>query len=113
MESGCRAPSRKVIDCPHVLKDDFNAYVSSSLEYCTLVLMSLAESRLGLLDRIVCSAERFCVGELCCSGNRRKISALCLLYNIYHSVDYPNNEYLNNFVAARNNRAAAALGELS
>ena len=46
---------------------------------------------------------------------RRKVSALslCLPYEIYHRVDHPMNEYLNQFVAARNTRALAALGELA
>ena len=33
-----------------------------------------------LLDSIVRSAEELCEGELCCLGHRRKVSALCLLY---------------------------------
>ena len=45
--------------------------------------MSLSESYLSLLNNVVRSAERLCEGELC-SGNRRKGSALCLLYKIYH-----------------------------
>ena len=58
------------------------------------------------------SAERLSEGELCCLGHKRKVSALCLLNKIYHRVNRPINEYLNNFVAARNTRASAALGEL-
>ena len=38
---------------------------------------------------------------------------LCLLYKIYHRVDHPMNEHLNNFVTARNTMASAALGELA
>ena len=45
--------------------------------------------------------------------HRRKVSELCLLYKIYHRVDLTINEYLNHFVAARNVRASAALGELA
>ena len=41
-------------------------------------------------------------GELCCLGYRRKVSGLSLLYEIYHRVDHPINEYLNHFVAVRN-----------
>ena len=55
-----------LLDCPRVLKNCFNAYVLSSLEYCAPVWMSLAKSHLGLLDSIVRSAERLCEGELCC-----------------------------------------------
>ena len=44
--------------------------------------MSSAESQLGLLDSVVRSAERLCEGELCCLGQRKKVSSLCLLYNI-------------------------------
>ena len=68
---------------------------------------------MGLLDSIVRSAERVCDGELCCLGHRRKVSALCLLYEIYHRVDQHLNEYLNNFVAVCNTRASTALGELA
>ena len=64
-ESGCRAPSRKKIL--------FN------LEQCGPVWMSSVESHLGLLDSIVCSAERLCEDELCCLGLGRKVSALGLL----------------------------------
>ena len=77
-----------------------------------LMRMSSAESHLGLLDSIVRSAERLCQGELCCLGHRRKISALCLLYEVHHRVDHPINEYLNHFVAGCNTRASAALGKL-
>ena len=104
--------ARKVFDCPRVLKGCFNAYIFSSLEYCIPVRMSSAKSRLCMRDSIVHSAERLCEGELCCLGHRRKVSASCLLYEIYHRVDHPMNEYLNNFVAARNTRASAALYEL-
>ena len=74
--------------------------------------MSSAVSHLRLLDIVVISAERLCEGEYCCLGHRRKVSALSLLYEIYHRVNHPMNEYLRNLVAARNTRASAALGEL-
>ena len=75
--------------------------------------MSSAESHLGLLDSIVRNAEWLCEGELCCLRHRIKISALCLLYEIYRRVDNSMNEYLNRFMAARNTKASAALGELA
>ena len=74
--------------------------------------MSSSESHLCLLNSIFRSAARSCEGELC-SLPHKKVSALWLLYEIYHRVDYPMNGYLNNFLAARNTRASAALGELS
>ena len=46
-------------------------------------------------------------------GNRRKVSTLRLLHEIYLKVGHPMNEYLNHFVAACNTRASAALGELT
>ena len=46
-------------------------------------------------------------------GHRRKVSALCLLYKIYHRVDHPMNDCLNHVDAARNTRASAALEELA
>ena len=61
----------------------------------------------GLLFR---SVERLCEGEPCCLGHRTKVSVLCLLYKIYHRVDHSANKYLNQFVAAHNTRASAALG---
>ena len=75
--------------------------------------MSLAESHLGLLDSIVRSAKRLCDNKLYCLRHRRQVNALCLFYKIYHRVDYPMDEYLNNFVAAGNTRASAALTELA
>ena len=50
--------------------------------------------------------------EFCCLKHRRKVNALCLLYKIYHTVDHFMDEYLKHFVAVRNTRAPAALGEL-
>ena len=73
--------------------------------------MSSAEFHLSLLDRVVCSAKRLCEGELCCLGHR-KVSALCLLYEIYHTADHALHKYLHNFVASPITRASAALGEL-
>ena len=74
---------------------------------------SSAESHLEFLDSIVRSAERLCKGELCCLGHRKKVSALCLVYRIYHRVEHPMgykiyhrvnnpmNEFLSHFVADR------------
>ena len=75
--------------------------------------MSSAESPLCLLENIVRSVERLCGGVFCCLGHRRKVSALRFLYKIYHRVEYPMNEHLNHFIAARNTRASVAPGELS
>ena len=85
----------------------------SSLEYCVPVWMPSSESHLCLLDSIVRSVEWLCEGELSCLGHRKKASALCLLNKIHHRVDHHMNEYLNYFVASRNTRASAALGELA
>ena len=71
------------------------------------------ESHLGLLDSIVRNVERLCEGEVCCFGHRKKASALCLLYKVYHRVDCPMNEYLNHFMGARNTRVPASVGELA
>ena len=86
------------------------AYVLPSLECCAPVWMS---SHVGLLESIVTSAEMLWEAELYCFGHRRKVSALCLLYKIYHRVAHSMNEYLSHFVAVRNARASAALGELA
>ena len=75
--------------------------------------MSSAESHLGLLESFVRSAERLCEGELGCLAHRRKVSALCLLYKIYHKSDHPMNVYTSHFVAARNTRASSAIDELA
>ena len=74
--------------------------------------MSSTESHLGLLVRVVRIAESLFEGDLCCVGNRRRLSAWCLLYKIYPRAGHPLHEYLHQFVAARNTRASAALSEL-
>ena len=74
--------------------------------------MSSAKSHLSELDSIARIEEKLCEDEFCCLGRRRKVNALCLLYEIYHRVDYPMNEFLNNFVAVRNTRASVTLCEL-
>ena len=61
--------------------------------------ISSAESHLGLLDSVR-------------STKRLRVSTLCLLYKIYHRVDYSVNEYVHHLVAARNTRASVALDEL-
>ena len=47
---------------------------------------------------IVRSVERLCEDEFSCLGSRRKVSALCLLYKIYHRVNHLMSEYLNLFM---------------
>ena len=101
------------VDCLLVLKSCFNAYVLSNLEYCALVQISSTESHLTLLDSVVRSAETLYEDGLCCLGHKKKVSALRLIYDIYHRVYNPLNGYLNHFVAARNARASAALSELA
>ena len=96
-----------------MLKTCFNANILPSLEYSTPVWMSSAEFHLGLLDSIVRSEQKLCEGELCCLGHRRKVGALCLLHNIYERVNHPMIECLTRFVAVRNTRASATLGELA
>ena len=71
-----RARAGKLFDYLCVLKNFFNAYVLSSLEYFVPVWMSSAESHLCLLDRVVCSSERLCEGDFV---------ALCLLYEMHHA----------------------------
>ena len=100
-EPWCRAPGRKLCDCPRVLRSCFNAYVLSKLEYCAPVWMTSAETHLSLLDSVL-STERLCEGKLCCLRHRRKGSALRLHYKIYHRADHPLHEKLHHFVAARN-----------
>ena len=70
----------KLFDCLLRLKNYFNAYVLSSLEYCSPIWISSAESHLGVLNSIVRNAERLCEGELYCLGHSRKGCALCLLF---------------------------------
>ena len=43
--------------------------------------------------------------------HRRKVSTLCLFYEIYHREDNSFYEYLNHFVATLNVRVSPALGE--
>ena len=61
----------------------------------------------------VCSIVLFAVRKGCARASFKKVSDLCLLYEIYHRVDYPMNKYTRQIVAARNNRASAALGEIA
>ena len=68
--------------------------------------MSPAKAHLSLLKSAVRSAEELCESELCCLGHRRKVSALFLLYKIYHKADHSLHEYLYHFVAARNTRGS-------
>ena len=56
-----------------------------------------AASHLGLLDRVVRSANMLFEGGFCCLGHRRKL--------IYHRVECPMSEYLNIIVAACNTTA--------
>ena len=70
--------------------------------------MSPAESHLTLVDSVVHSAERLCEDELCCLRHRRKVSALCLFYKVYHRANHSLH-----FVAACNTRDLAALYELA
>ena len=65
-----------------------------------------------MLYGIFLREERMCKVELCCLAHRRNVSALCLLYEIYHRAYRPLHEYLPHFVATRNTRASAALCEL-
>ena len=53
----------------------------------------MAEFYLDLLDSIVRNAERLYEGELCFLVHR-KVSAKCLLCNIYHREGRPINEYI-------------------
>ena len=57
--------------------------------------------------------KRLCEGALCCFGHRKKVRALHLVYEVYHTMDHTVNEYLNYFIAARNTRASADLGDLA
>ena len=70
--------------------------------------MLSTESHVSLLNSVVDTAERLYEGELCCLGHRRKVSALCLLYKIYHRAVLPLNAYVHYFVTTHNTRASAA-----
>ena len=84
-----------------------------SLYILCLVWMSSAESHLSLLDSIVLQCGKAVWGWTLLLGHRKKVSALCLLYEIYHRTDHSLHEYLHHFLAARNTRASAALNELA
>ena len=77
------------------------------------VWISSAESHLSLIDSVVCSAERLCEGKLFRLGQRKRVSALRVLYESYHIADHLLHEYLHHLVVARNSRVAAALDELA
>ena len=72
--------------------------------------MSSAKSLLGLLDNIVrCVELKVVRGKFCCLEHRRKVGALCLLYEIYDRADQHLHQYLDQFVASHNTRASAAV----
>ena len=112
MNLGVVGQGVKLFDCPRVLKG-FSMHRSclawSFVSPCGCRWLNL----FCFFYSIVYSAERLCEGEFCCLGHCRKISALCLLCKIYHRVDHSMNKYLKHFVAARNTRASAVLGELA
>ena len=89
----------KSFNCPRVLKKCFDAYILPNVKYCASLWMSSAGSHLGLLDRVIRSAERWYESELCCLGNRRNDSAFCLFYKIHHIEDHPLHEYLHHCLA--------------
>ena len=78
--------------------------------------MSSEESHLGLLDRVVCSAQKLCEGKLSCLERRTKVRALCVysmrFMCLLYEMDQPMNEYLHNLTVARNTRVSVDLGEL-
>ena len=68
-----------LFECPHVLKSCFNAYVLSSLEHWAPVWMLSAESHLGLVDRVVRSADK-CEDEHCYMEHRKRSeSCVCCI----------------------------------
>ena len=46
-------------------------------------------------------------------GARKKCQYLMLLYKIYHREDHPFHVNLHHFVAVRNTRTSAVLGEIA
>ena len=52
--------AKKLFDSPRDVKNCFNAYVLSNLEYRALVWLLSTESHLSLLNRLVRRAERLC-----------------------------------------------------
>ena len=82
---------------------------SSIVPLCGCRLRSL----IWILDSVVRSSERLREGELVWLEHRRKVSAVCLLYKIYHRTDHPIHEYLHHCVAARNTQTSAALSLLA
>ena len=71
----------------------------SLVRFCWIVLFAVRKGSAGVNFVVL--------------GHRRKVSALCLLYKIYHRAAHPLHEYLHHFVAARSTRASVALGELA
>ena len=66
-----------------VLLRYFYAFVLPILEYCFPVWGSAAECHLQLLDRLVYSVARLCHDQTFLSlCHRRRIAALCMLYNV-------------------------------
>ena len=69
----------KLFDCPRV-PSAISMHVLSNMEYFAPVWTPSAEYHLSLLDSVVLCAESLVY--------RRKVSALSLLYKIYHRADH-------------------------
>ena len=89
----------------YVCSKAVSMHVLSSLEYSAPVWMSSEESHLGLLNSIVHSAERSSLGL-----GRKGMPCVCSIRLI---TEWITLWMSINFVAARNIRALAALGELA
>ena len=110
-ESGICAPSRKVIRLSTCAQGLFQCMCFTQFE--VLCPRMDVAGGISLLNGIVRHVEMLNKSKFCCLGYRRKVSALCLLYKIYHRVHHTMKQYPKPFVVARNTRASAALGEFA
>ena len=84
-----------------VLLRCFNSFILSSLEYCSPVWSSAADSHLKLLDKNL-RACKFLIPNLAISlQHRRFISSLCMLYKIFHNPSHPLRSELPNLFRPR------------
>ena len=72
----------------------FRAFILPVLEYCSPDWMSVATSRLSLLDRVVGQVSRLSGGNVSCDlWHGRKVASLCVFFKIDSLVDHPVRDF--------------------
>ena len=98
-----------------VVRRCFFAFVLPSLEYCSQVWGSAADTHLALLDRLVQSVSALCpMLQLPCLSHRRKVAGVCVFYKICNNSGHFLHTMLPRpFTPARSTRATETLHEFA